>query len=96
MKKQKFLFTTRFSINAILFQCKLCLNQENVNKYLHLTLMKKIEHVKLENAAKSGSLDCLKYAFNVIQATDNDFTLMYAISSKNISCIEYCKKKHLN
>ena len=89
MKKQKFLFT-RYEINASLFQ-KGSL-ETNVNKYLHLTLMKKLENISLSSAARSGSLACLKYAHNVIRAINDNWVLKFAERSGSFDCIEYCKK----
>ena len=90
MKKQKFLFATRFAINATLFQCTLHLNQKNVNQYLHLTLMKKLKNITLNDAAKNGSLACLKYAHEIIKATDGrNWTLSCAAFSGNIACLKY-------
>jgi hypothetical protein len=87
MKKQKFVFATRFIINATLFQCKLQKNQNDVNKYLHLTLMKKLENIKLGNAAQSGNIKCLKYAYSI----GHNCTLNNAEKSGSLDCIEYCK-----
>ena len=86
MKKYYFVFATRFNVYATLFQKGL---QKKVNKYLHLTLMKKLEYIELNNAALSGNISCLKYAFCVVKATDNNLTLSYAAKSGNISCLKY-------
>jgi hypothetical protein len=46
----------------------------------------------LENTARSGSLECLKYANEVIRARPNNNLLKNAKKSKNIECINYTQE----
>jgi hypothetical protein len=79
-------------VNASLFQPGE--HKKKVNKYLHLSLMKKLRYnnISLIEVAKSGSIKCLKYAHEIIGATDVDNNTLYnAARSGSLACLKYAR-----
>jgi hypothetical protein len=51
-------------------------------------LLKRTKNIKLNEAAISGNIKCLKYAFK-INAQRDEYTLSYAAASRNVTCLKY-------
>ena len=62
-------------------------------KYIHKNIgTKKNDYWILAYTAKSGIVECFKYAYEIMKMEDNGQVLNYAALSGNLNCLKYAHK----